>query len=127
MADKWTAKDVAEHFEEAILTLKRLPPVKVQGYFNLWPDMLYSEAEILQMEKLPLRLRAAPDAITRLEQTFEWMQWITVEERKLIWKRAARVRWKAICWELSCDRSTAWRKWVTACLKIAQRLNADTP
>ena len=82
-----------------------------------------SPNEIMQMEPMPMRLRATPDAITRLEQTFDWMQWIEVEERKLIWKRAAKVRWKTICWELGCDRSTAWRKWVIACEKIAARLN----
>lgn len=123
MADKWTAKDVAEHFEEAIYTLKKLPAVRVQGYFNLWPDIKYSPNEIMQMEPMPMRLRARPDAITRLEQTFDWMLWIEVEERKLIWKRAAKLRWKTICWELGCDRYTAWRKWVTACEKIAARLN----
>ncbi len=123
MADKWTAKDVAEHFEEAIYTLKKLPPVRVQGYFNLWPDMKHSPNEIMQMEPIPMRLRATPDAITRLEQTFDWMQWIEVEERKLLWKRAAKVRWRPICIELGCDRTTAWRKWVTACEKIAYQLN----
>lgn len=55
MADKWTAKDVAEHFEEAIYTLKKLPAVRVQGYFNLWPDMKYSPNEIMQMEPMPMR------------------------------------------------------------------------
>lgn len=123
-AEKWTASKVADHFEEAISTLKKLPPVKQQGYFNAWPDMVYSEREKMFMEKMPMKLRATPDAISRLEQTFDWMCWIEIEERKLIWKRAAKVRWKVICWDLGCDRSTAWRKWVIACTKIATRLNA---
>ncbi|MBL0320103.1 MAG: helix-turn-helix domain-containing protein [Alphaproteobacteria bacterium] len=125
MLDKWTHETVAEHFEEAIRTLKRLPPVRVQGYFNAWPNMVYSPNEIMMQEPMPMRLRATPDAISRLDMTFEWMPWITVEERKLIWQRAARVRWKTICWELGCDRTTAWRKWVLACTKIATRLNAQ--
>ena len=33
----------------------------------------------------------APTRLTRLERTFDWMLWITVEERKLIRLRAARV------------------------------------
>jgi hypothetical protein len=28
MADKWTEKDVAEHMEEAISTLKNCPPLR---------------------------------------------------------------------------------------------------
>jgi hypothetical protein len=119
----WTAKKVADHFAEAVQTIKRLPPVLLNGYRSVWPTILYSEKERLAQEPRPMRLRATPDAISRLEQTFDWMQWIEVEERKLIWKRAARVRWKTICWEFGCDRSTAWRKWVMACTKIAHRLN----
>ena len=35
MADReWTAECVADHFEEAFRTLRKLPPVKAQGYFN---------------------------------------------------------------------------------------------
>ena len=37
---------------------------------------------------------------------------------------AARVRWKTLCWELGCDRTTAWRRWQLALTKIAARLNA---
>lgn len=124
--EKWTPIKVANHFEEAISTLKKLPPVKQQGYFNAWPDMVYSEKEKMFMEKMPIKLRATPDAISRLEQTFDWMYWIEIEERKLIWKRAAKVRWKMICWEIGCDRSTAWRKWVIALEKVACKLNLDS-
>lgn len=95
-----------------------------EGYFNVMPDIVRTEIEILQQEKPPLRLRALPDAISRLEQTFEWMAWLEVEERKLVWKRAANVRWKSICWELGCDRSTAWRRWVIALTKVSVHLNS---
>lgn len=124
MANKWTHESVAEHFEEAVRTLKRLPPVKVKGYHNVWPEVIHTRDERRHQEAFPMRLRASADAISRLEQTFEWMPWIEMEERKLIWKRAARVRWKIICWEFGYDRTTAWRKWVLACTKIATRLNA---
>ena len=41
MADRtWTADDVADHFEEAFRTLRKLPPAKVQGYFNAWPQIV---------------------------------------------------------------------------------------
>ena len=121
---KWTAKLVEDHFEEAIVTLKKLPSVQQRGYFNSWPDMIYSPNELLFQEKKTKRLVATPESITRLEQTFEWINWITVEERKLIWRRAKKQHWKTICWELGCDRTTAWRKWVLACTKIATTLNA---
>lgn len=123
---RWTAKDVADRFEQAIYTLKRLPPVKVQGYYNLWPAIKYTEREVWEMEKLPMRLGPpTPQAISRMEETLQWIVLLDdVDERKLVWLRAAKVRWKSICYRMGCDRSTAWRKWVIALTKIAARLNS---
>lgn len=121
---EWTGDTVADHFEEAVRTLRKLPPVRVTGYFNAWPEVLRSAKEIAAMEPEPMRVRPGLDAITRLEQTFDWMLWISVEERKLIWLRAARVPWKEITFEFGCDRTTAWRRWTLALTKIASRLNA---
>ncbi|MTH96408.1 DUF6362 family protein [Roseibium sp. RKSG952] len=125
MADsEWTADDVAKHFEEAFRTLRKLPPVKVQGYFNSWPDILRTSREIAAMESQPMRIWPSAGAITRLEQTFDWVLWIEEPERRLIWRRAARIPWKQISCELGCDRTTAWRRWKLALTKIASRLNA---
>ena len=125
MTDRdWTADDVADHFEEAIRTLRKLPPVKAQGYFSTWPQIVRTRQEIAAMEPEPMRVRPSPAAITRLEQTFDWMLWIEEEERKLVWGRAARVPWKQLCWNMGCDRTTAWRRWQIALTKIAARMNA---
>ena len=122
---EWNGEAVADHFEEAFRTLRKLPPVRVTGYFNAWPAILRSPKEIAGMTPEAMRVLPSTRAITRLEQTFDWMLWITVEERKLIWLRAARVPWKAITWEFGCDRTTAWRRWQLALTKIAARLNAQ--
>jgi hypothetical protein len=109
MADReWTADCVADHFEEAFRTLRKLPPVKAQGYFNTWPDIVRTSREIAAMEPQPMRVL-----------------WIEEAERKLVWSRAARVPWKQISGELGCDRTTAWRRWQLALTKIAARLNAQ--
>ena len=123
---KWTVKKVEEYFLEAISTLKKLPPVQQRGYFNSWPGIVYSPNEIMFQEKKPMRLQATQEAISRLDRTFEWMTWITIEERKLIWKRAVKMRWRSICYELGCDRITAWRRWNIALGKIARKLNLQS-
>jgi hypothetical protein len=123
----WTAADVSERFREAILTLKKLPPAKVQGYFSVWPVIKLSPLEIQRQDKKPLRLLALPSAIDRLDEVLTWLPWLEVEERRLVWQRAARVRWKTICTELGCDRSTAWRIWMTALEKVAASLNLSPP
>jgi len=120
----WTADDVADHFEEAFRTLRKLPPVRVQGYFNAWPAVVRTPREVADMEPEPMRVWPSSAAISRLEQTFDWMLWIEEAERKLIWARAARVPWKQITGELGCDRTTAWRRWQIALTKIATRVNA---
>ncbi|WP_212111492.1 DUF6362 family protein [Bartonella queenslandensis] len=74
---------------------------------------------------MPLHLRATSDAISRMEQTLCWITWVDIEKRHLIWHRAAHGRWETICWELGCDRSTAWRTWNIALAKIAACLNAE--
>ena len=124
MADRiWTADDVADHFEEAFRTLRKLPPVRVQGYFNAWPQIVRTDREILAMEPQPMRVWPSASAITRLEQTFDWVLWIGEDERRLIWWRAARRPWKEISGELGVDRTTAWRRWQVSLAKIADRLN----
>ena len=126
MAERnWTADDVADHFAEAFRTLRKLPPVKVQGYFGTWPQILRSAREIAAMEPEPMRVWPSAAAITRLEQTFDWALWIGEPERKLVWSRAARVPWKVIAGEMGCDRTTAWRRWQLALTTIAARLNAE--
>ena len=37
---EWTPDDVAARFVEAAETGRRLPPVRVQGYFNVWPTFV---------------------------------------------------------------------------------------
>ena len=121
----WTARCVAEHFEEAFRTLRQLPPVTVQGYFNTWPEVVRTSQEIAAMEPQPLKVRPSAGAIDRLEQTFDWMLWLDERERRLVCSRAAKVPWKLISSALGCDRSTAWRHWQIALTRIAGRLNAE--
>ena len=126
MAERaWTADDVADHFAEAFRTLRKLPPVKAQGYFGTWPQVLRTKREIAAMEPEPMRVWPSAAAITRLEQTFDWVLWIEEPERKLVWSRAAKVPWKVIAGEMGCDRTTAWRRWQLALTTIAARLNAE--
>lgn len=125
----WTTQAVATHIRQAVLTLKKLPAVSIKAYVSAWPDIVRQPHEVAYMEPTPIRCRATPDEITQLEQVFDWMRWIAVEERKLVWKRAMQVPWRTICWELGCDRKTAWRKQHAALTKIAIQLNAklNTP
>lgn len=124
--ERWTESAVATRFEDAIYTMKRLPPVRVQGYFSAWPAIVRTVAEQLAEDRLPLRLGPpSAEAISRMEETIQWIFFLDDEtERRLIWLRAARVPWRLICPRVGYKRTTAWQKWVIALMKITVRLNA---
>ena len=56
----------------------------------------------------PMRLPPpSPAAISRMEETLGWLRWLEVEDAKLVWARADRTPWKAICWQFGIARATA--------------------
>lgn len=122
----WTAHEVADRFEEAAMTLRRLPPVHVQGYYSNWPPIIRTVAELWHEEHVPRRIiPPSAEAISRMEHTIQWVFWLDEEElRRLVWLRAENVRWRAICEYLGCGRTKAWQMWVMALLTIATRLNS---
>ena len=116
-------KCVEDRIREAVRTLQRLPEERVQGYFSAWPAIKRDEMEIMQMEKQPLRIRPTSDDITEMEEVlFVWISWLDVDERKLVWQRAERVRWKIICAQFGVGRTKAWEMYKCALGKIAARI-----
>ena len=110
-------KYVEDRIREAVRTLQRLPEERVQGYFSAWPAIKRDEMEIMQMEKQPLRIRPTSDDITEMEEVlFVWISWLDVDERKLVWQRAERVRWKIICAQFGVGRTKAWEMYKCAVL-----------
>ncbi len=119
----WSVDDVAERFHEAARTARRLPPVRVQGYFNTWPAILRQPWETYPGDETLYRFPPNPTAIDRMEETMRWVLWLTVEQRHLVWMRAEERQWRDICRRFGCDRTTAWRRWQKALDIVACRLN----
>ena len=121
---KWTIDDVAARFEEAASTSRRLPPVRVQGYFNCWPAIVRSEWETFAADERVYRsFPPSPDAIERMLEVMRWVQWLTIEQRHLVWMRAKRYGWRDITIRFACDRTTAGRQWQRAVQTVADQLN----
>ena len=124
---EWTMDDVAARFAEAAETARRLPPVRVQGYFNTWPAFVREEWERYSSEEREYRpIPPSPEAIDRMLEAMRWTLWIEVEARHLVWMRAKQREWKDICRRFGCDRTTAWRRWQKALKVVANRLNEPT-
>ncbi len=116
--------EIASRFEQAVYTLRRLPPVKARGFFSTWPAIVRTAEEILHGEPDQYRMGPpTPEAITRMDETFNWIFLLdNEEERRLVWLRGAKVPWRAICTEMGCCRTTAYHIWRIALVKIAFRL-----
>lgn len=124
MAD-WFIEDVATRFEDARQTARRLPSVRVQGYFNVWPMIVRTEFERLALDDpKPLRFPPSPADVDRMLETMRWVQWLEVEQRHLVWMRADHYEWQEIGKRFGCCRSTAWRRWKLAMQIVADQLNA---
>ena len=119
-----TMDDVAARFAEAAETGRRLPRVRVQGYFNVWPAFVRDGWEGFDDKDYAYRpIPPTPEAIERMLETMRWMQWLEVEQRHLVWMRAKHYEWKFICRRLGRDRTTAWRRWQKALQLVADHLN----
>ncbi len=116
-------KYVEDRLQHAARTLRRLPTERVQGYKTTWPLIVHDQAEIMRMEAQHLRVRPSPKDITEMEEVlFVWMQWLSLDERKLLWLRAERVKWKLICYQLGCGRTKAWEMYKRALAKVSVRI-----
>jgi len=121
---KWTKEQVAERFEAAVRTLRRLPPVRVRGYISSWPEIIYTKIEIAMIDQKPKRWPPTAEAISEMEETCKWINLLTeIDDRKIIWYRASRLPWKEICIKLGVARSTANWRWQNAILTITNKLN----
>ncbi len=115
--------EVEERLRSAARTLRRLPNVKGQGYFSTWPTIIREPLEILQMEPEPLRIKPSIADITEMDEVwFVWLKWLEPEDRRLVWLRAERVRWKLICGRFGVGRTKAWEMYRRALASIAAKL-----
>lgn len=121
---EWTIAAVAMRFAEAADTGRRLPRVRAQGHFNVWPAFAREAWEGFVDQDVAYRpLPATPQAIERMLETTRWVQWLEVEQRHLVWMRAKQHEWKDIARRLGCHRSTAHRRWQQALQTVAGHLN----
>lgn len=121
---EWTMDDVAARFSEAADTGQRLPPVRVQGYFNTWPAFVRKEWEAFSAGETVYRpFPPSPVDIDRMLETMRWMQWLEVEQRHLVWMRAKQYGWRDISIRFACCTRTAQRHWQRALQTVADQLN----
>lgn len=119
----WTRNMVEERVEEVARVLRKLPGPRRQGYFSSWPDILLSAREIASQQPRPMRVLPSPQAITRMEETITWNQFLERDDARLMWERVEGTPWKHLCHRFGISRPTAHRRYDYALSVIAWRLN----
>jgi hypothetical protein len=127
-----TPREIEDRFEEAALTLKRLPNPPAsgpRGYGRSWPEYIHESRHAYGYE--PARMRVIPNAreIQRMEEVLDWLALIggeteqtAADNRRIVWMRAEGHRWQTVCRHVGCVRSTAWRRWTASLLTISKAL-----
>lgn len=128
-----TPRDIEDRLEEAALTLRRLPNPAgsgARGYGSSWPDYVHEAKHAYGYEKARMKVVPTPREIQRMEDALEWLMLIggeteqaAIDNRRIVWMRADGYRWRQICIQIGCVRSTAWRRWTAALVTISNRLN----
>lgn len=123
---KWTSDAVATRMAEAALTSRRLPRERALGYFSVWPAFVRAQWEGFATDEPPAyrSFPPSPAAIERMLEAMRWVQWLTVDQRHLVWMRAEDHEWDVIGKRFGCCRTTAWRRWQRALDIMVTRLNS---
>ena len=120
----WTPERVEERLIEAASVLRRLPRERGQGYFSTWPRMVVEFSDLVGQTPEPMRLPPPSAAsISGMEEVLPWLRWLEPDNAKLVWMRAERAPWKAICWQFGIARATANKRLQYALSVIVWRLN----
>jgi len=120
---QWATEDVVNWLIEAARTAHRLPPVRVQGHFNVWPTIVRTHYERMVSKDMPVyRFPPSPAEIERMLDVMRWMQCLELEQRQLVWMRAERWRWYDIGKRLGVAPRTAQRRWDVAIETMTEHL-----
>lgn len=95
----WLLDDVRSRLTGAADALKRMPMPQRGKPYPLkagWPDVVY---EWTAYGYTPAQIRHSPpsaEQITKLDETLEWLHWLTRDQRMILWARANGWTWRKI-------------------------------
>ncbi|MTI13022.1 DUF6362 family protein [Sansalvadorimonas verongulae] len=112
--------ELANRYREAWFTAKRLPTGIQLGHGSSWPEMRYDHREqVRRAEREVIYERPTAEQEERLVECINWLRPLTVEERQLVWMRAAQISWRDIMRRTGTPRTTVQRQWHKALLTIS--------
>lgn len=121
-----TVAEIEDRFEEAALTLRRLPSRDgPREYGSSWPDVVRSRFTAYGFEEARVKVVPSAAEIQRMEEVIDWLRLLErADDRHIVWMRAENYRWRPICSRVGLSRGHAWRRWTAALITIQKRLAA---
>lgn len=122
---KWSIAEVEKRFYAAADIFRRLPNSDYLGYRSYWPEIIRTPNEIEQADKGRPRIRRPePWEIDDAMEVLEWVQWLTVEQRKIVWLCCTRLPKREIAKRYDTEPKEIRQIKEAAFALIARRLNA---
>ncbi len=123
--DEYTIDNIGERFRQAARTAYRLPAQRRLGYVSYWPEIKHSAGErVLLEERRYLQMPPTPQEIEEMLEVMRWVQWLSLDQRMLVWMRARRSPWRDIGVRFGFCSRTAQRHWQYAMLQVIHRLQS---
>jgi hypothetical protein len=136
----WSAEPVLERLVEAFEVDRRMPAERRYGVLaSAWPAApIHEFTDIVHWDSGEQRERvwqswerapASPQEVTRMEESFGWLRWVPMVERKMLeaWASATArgLSVSAVIRKGGLSRTTFYRQRDSGAQRIADRLNAQ--
>ncbi|MBF0589281.1 MAG: hypothetical protein HQL53_09140 [Magnetococcales bacterium] len=118
-----TLGEIKERLREAADTERRLPKMGPSAVRAAWP-----EPKALSQYAHSRDVRTEPpsvEAIARYDACQLWLDWVSHDEKKVIWCWAHRTPWKLVENRMHRSRSWLYNVFRTGLAKIESRLMSD--
>lgn len=122
-----TPTEVANVIEQAVVTIRSLPPVKLKQTFCIWPDYKLSFFDLIGNDEAykTVRPKIKPNArqLKELDDVITWLSWLDKDVAKVIWARAEGLSWRKIAPMIGVSDKTCRVTAMAGILTIADKIN----
>jgi len=95
----WSWSMVEDRMIAAESTLRRLPEEALRGNNSSWPDVVRESFEAYGYNPNKIKTRPSPRDIDMMRVTLQWLLWINITDRRIVWGRAERKHWDRLAGE----------------------------
>ena len=125
----WNEKIVMGYLMQAANIHRRMPEVRMPGYYSLWSDTMKDKwARLYDTLNGKSTLGSPmPPEVDFQDEVMAWLRLLNRRQQQIVWMRANGVPWKILIDEFGRSKPTLWRE-LSQCLRqIIVILNRRDP